>query len=290
MKKLIAGATLAALSTGAFAADYTDGNIHKNDYAWSQFNLMVAVDEHPGGDGHHDYLEMEFGGRSGIFALYGYVDVFNLTNNSNQDKFDGSSKMFMKFAPRVSLDALFETDLSYGPIQEVYFSTLFNWGGGQIQGLQEEVETTTGDKVDVELDGDINNSFWGLGADVNVPWLGTTSVNLYGLYDINANKWDGYQFSANWFKPFFFFENKSFLSFQGYVDYQWGIDKVAFGPGAVLKTDKGGAAFLGLYWHSDRYAVGYGLKAYKDVYGLKDGGIAGNTTGFGHYFAVTYKF
>ncbi|MCG6229405.1 outer membrane protein OmpK, partial [Vibrio furnissii] len=52
----------------------------------------------------------------------------------------------------------------------------------------------------------------------------------------------------------------------------------------------GGAMFNGLYWHSDRFAVGYGLKAYKDIYGLKDGGFAGKTTGVAHYFDITYKF
>ncbi len=264
MKKLLTGAALAALSTGAFAADYIDGNIHKNDYLWTQFNLMLAVDEHPGGNGHHDYLSMEFGGRSGIFDLFGYVDVFNLSNRSDQDS---AEKLFMKFAPRVSLDALLSQDFSMGPIQEVYLASQMSWGGGHI-----------GESV--------NNALVGLGSDVMVPWLGKTGVNVYALYDINAKQWDGYQLSVNWFKPLHFFANNSFVSFQGYVEYQWGIDDRF----KALKNDNGGNIFTGLYWHSDRYAVGYGLKGYKDVYGLRDGGLAGNTTGFGHYFALSYKF
>ncbi|TKB55395.1 nucleoside-specific channel-forming Tsx family protein [Ferrimonas aestuarii] len=282
MKKILAGAALAALSMNAFAADYSDGDIHKNDYAWSQFNLMWADNQLPQQNSDHsghDYMEMEFGGRSGVWSLYGYVDVFNLTNSDSQDIGDGGEKMFMKFAPRLSLDALTGIDMSYGPIKEVYFSTLFNWGGGNVD-------------VDGSGDGTVNNSFWGIGADVDVAWLGTVGMNVYGLYDINAKKWDGYQFSANWFKPFYFFENKSFLSFQGYVDYQWGIDEVSFGEGKAnqLKTDKGGAAFFGLYWHSNRYAIGYGLKGFKDVYGLQDGGVVGETTGWANYLSVTYKF
>lgn len=47
--------------------------------------------------------------------------------------------------------------------------------------------------------------------------------------------------------------------------------------------------FNGIYWHSDRFAVGYGLKAYKTVYGLEDSGFAGDTIGFGHYISVAYK-
>lgn len=213
----LAATAVAAISGNAFAADRTD--LHGSDYKWMQFNAMYSIGEKPdnpaSGD-QHNYLEMEFGGRSGIFDLYGYVDIFNLANEktSNGDKNPGSgtSKLFMKFAPRVSIDALTGKDLSFGPVQEVYFSTLFNWDG---------------------LNGDgVNSTFWGVGADVNVPWLGKTGMNLYGFYDMNAKEWNGYQFSANWFKPFYFFDDKSFLSFQGYIDYQFGADadKTAFVP------------------------------------------------------------
>ena len=71
-KSLLALGVVAAMSAPAMAADYSDGDIHKNDYKWLQFNLMGAINEKPG-NSTHDYLEMEFGGRSGIFDLYGYV-------------------------------------------------------------------------------------------------------------------------------------------------------------------------------------------------------------------------
>jgi len=278
----LAATAVAAISGNAFAADRSD--LHGSDYKWMQFNAMYSIGEKPdnpaSGD-QHDYLEMEFGGRSGVFDLYGYVDVFNLANqsSSNGDKNPGSgtSKLFMKFAPRVSIDALTGKDLSFGPVQEVYFSTLFNWDG-LIGG------DANGQNVGV------NSTFWGVGADVNVPWLGKTGMNLYGYYDMNAKEWNGYQFSANWFKPFYFFDNKSFLSFQGYIDYQFGADedKTAFVP----KTSNGGNIFFGLYWHSDRYALGYGLKGFKDVYLLEDGAgaLALESTGWSHYLSATYKF
>ena len=267
-KSLLALGVLAATSSTAFAADYTDGDIHKNDYKWAQFNLMYSVGEKPyGGDGNedHDYLEMEFGGRSGIFDLYGYVDVFNLTQDEDQKKANGTDteKMFMKFAPRVSLDAVTGNDLSFGPVQEVYVATLFNWGGN---------------------DG-VDNANIGLGSDVMVPWLGKVGLNLYAHYEIGDKEWNGFQISTNWFKPFYFFENGSFISYQGYIDYQFGMDK-----DIELDSGSGGAMFNGIYWHSDSYSVGYGLKAYKDVYGLEDGVYGLETTGFSHYFAVTYKF
>ncbi|TOM51690.1 hypothetical protein CGH79_05465, partial [Vibrio parahaemolyticus] len=111
-KSLLALSLLAATSAPVLAADYSDGDIHKNDYKWMQFNLMGAFDELPG-ESSHDYLEMEFGGRSGIFDLYGYVDVFNLASDKGSDKV-GDPKIFMKFAPRMSIDGLTGKDLSFG--------------------------------------------------------------------------------------------------------------------------------------------------------------------------------
>ena len=141
MKKTLLALSLMAATAPVLAADYTDGDTRKNDYKWMQANLMYAVNELPGGSD-HDYLELEFGGRSGILDYYGYVDVFNLTTDSDSDKFY-SPKMFMKFAPRISLDGLTGKDLSFGPVQEVYFATLYNWSG----------ESN-------DSDFSVNNSFW----------------------------------------------------------------------------------------------------------------------------------
>ncbi|WP_413283892.1 outer membrane protein OmpK [Vibrio sp. MA40-2] len=267
-KSLITLALLAATSAPSIAADYTDGDIHKNDYKWMQFNLMGAFDELPG-ESNHDYLEMEFGGRSGIFDLYGYVDIFNLTTSSDSDK-AGAAKSFMKLAPRVSLDGLLEKDLSFGPVQELYVATLFEWSG--------DAESTFG----------VNNSKVGIGSDVMVPWLGKIGLNLYGYYNNNAKDWNGFQISTNWFKPFHFFENGSFISYQGYIDYQFAMDD-ADGNKFGSTASNGGAMFNGIYWHSDRYAIGYGLKLYKDIYGIKDTSSF-KSTGAGHYISATYKF
>lgn len=261
-KSVIAASLLTLASAPAFSADYTDGDTNKNNYKWMQANLMYAVDELPG-ESSHDYLELEFGGRAGILDYYGYVDVFNLANSDSSDK-AGAEKMFAKLAPRISLDGLFSTDLSMGPIQEVYFASVYNVSGNS----------------------GVNNLFVGLGSDVMVPWLGKIGLNLYAYYDLNSKKIDGGQISTNWFKPFYFFENGSFISYQGYIDYQFGVDDSP----KELKSTHGGAMFNGIYWHSDRFALGYGLKAYNNVYALEDGGGAGKTTGVSHYFDATYKF
>ena len=269
-KSLLTLGLLAATSAPVMAADYSDGDIHKNDYKFLQFNLMGAFNELPrSSDTGHDYLEMEFGGRSGIFDLYGYVDVFNLTSNPGSDK-DGADKIFMKFAPRMSLDAITGKDLSFGPVQELYLSTLFEWDGNN---------------------GGVNTQKVGLGSDVMVPWFGKMGLNLYGTYDSNQKDWNGFQISTNWFKPFYFFENGSFISYQGYIDYQFGMKD------EYSQVSNGGAMFNGIYWHSDRFAVGYGLKLYHDVYGFEDGtglpwdsSTKSESSGVGHYVAVTYKF
>ena len=273
LRKAAAAAALTTCTMGAYAADYTDGDTHKNDYKWMQANLMYAFDELPG-ESSHDYLELEFGGRAGALDYYGYFDVFNLTNSDDSDK-AGKSKTFMKFAPRLSLDAISGKDLSFGSVQEVYFATLFNWGGGYDQDSS---------------DNPVNNSFWGIGSDVMVPWLGKVGLNFYALYNLNAKKWDGYQVSTNWFKPFHTFSDGSFLSYQGYIDYQWGVEKVYIPEAGQLTSSNGGAWYNGLYWHSKQYSLGYGLKLYKDVYALTDGGVAGKTSGVAHYIAATYKF
>jgi nucleoside-specific channel-forming protein len=262
----LAATTLAAISCNAFAADYSD-DIHKNDYQWSQFNLMYAEGEKPSmpDTSGHDYLEMEFGGRSGVVDLYGYVDVFNLTDSDKSGKANSDTKMFMKLAPRFSLDGMTGQDLSFGPVQELYVATLFNIDGNN---------------------GGTNNANIGLGSDVMVPWFGKMGMNLYAQYDINAKDWNGYQFSMNWFKPFVNFDNGSFIAYQGYVDYQFAAES------DENHVSSGGAMYNGIYWHSDRYSVGYGLKLYNDIYTLKDdvafGGL--ETSGVSHYFAASYKF
>ncbi|USE36139.1 outer membrane protein OmpK [Endozoicomonas sp. SCSIO W0465] len=168
--RLISAATLVFLLVPpALATDYNDGEPPSNDFKWMNLNLMYAYKELPRPentphDG-HDYLELEFGGRSGILDLYGYVDVFNLTDRENSDK-KGQPKMFMKFAPRFSLKGLFSS-LPWGPVTDIYLATLFNWGGG---GAKEN---------DVGIPSkDTNNSFWGVGSDIQVPWFGKMGLNL----------------------------------------------------------------------------------------------------------------
>ncbi|RJX71762.1 hypothetical protein DZ860_10395 [Vibrio sinensis] len=277
-KSILALGVMAAASAPVMAADYSDG-VNKNDYQFLQFNLMHTINEKPGNTD-HTYLEMEFGGRSGIFDLYGYVDVFNLTDDDNSDK-SGSDRLFAKFAPRMSLDAATGYDLSFGPVQELYIANYTVIDGGA-KYRYETTEVVDGKNVVAEKDPGFQ-SMIGLGSDVMVPWFGKMQFNLYANYDVKQKDWNGYQLSTNWFKPFYFFENGSFITYQGYIDYQFGMKE------EYSSSSNGGAMFNGIYWHNDQFAVGYGLKLYHDVYGIKDSD-AFESSGVGHYFAVTYKF
>lgn len=270
IKKLIITLLASCSGTVALASDYHDGNIHKNDYRWLQLNLMQSVDAKiPYDIKNTTYLEIEFGARSGIFDIYGYVDIFDIFDRSHDDR-HGGDNFFAKISPRLSLDRLFKTDLSFGPIQELYISNVNSIG-----------------------DSDLLMHYFGFGADVDVPWFGTTGVNLYARYvrenygATNEGKWDGYQFSVNWFTPFYKFHNNSSLSYQGYMDYQFGANK-ATGDG--LHSNNSIEWFNGLYWHSDQFALGYGLKYFRNMALIQHNSNAGKTSGIGHYFSLTYKF
>lgn len=255
------------LSSNAIAADYSlDRN--KNDYRWFKFNYMYAINELPG-ESDHDYIEMEFGGRSGIFDVYGYVDMFNPSDNKNSDKYD-QEKLYMKVAPRMSIDGLLQKDLSYGRIKEVYVAGVMSTGGAG--------HVANGNTV--------NSGLIGLSADIDVPFMGIMGWSLYGQYDINSKEWNGYQLSTGWFTPLYTFENKSFVAYQGYADFNFGMKD---SPSRDLSST-GADMFNGIYWHNGKVSVGYGLKLFKDVYGLKNGGFAGKTTGAAHYFSVGYAW
>lgn len=272
-KKLGVAALLLLVATGAMGEDYSEDR-HKNDYKWFQFNIMGSKNNRiPFGNQDDTYLEMEFGGRSGIIDLYGYWDLFDLTDSGGSDRHDGDN-FFLKFGPRFSIDGMTRKDLAIGPVKEWYIATLIEAG-----------------------DSALWTNFIGIGTDVQVPWFGKIGVNAYARHiqeDYGSSRegdWDGFRVSTNWFKPFYFLDNGSFVAYQGYVDFDFGMDD-DFAEG---RSSHSLQWFNGIYWHSDRYAVGYGLKVYDNFTGVEDGSDFGgynnqDTSGFGHYVAVTYKF
>ncbi len=240
------------------------------DSKWFQFNLMRSEEAKiPYGAQDDNYLEMEFGGRSGALDLYGYVDIFDIFDQKKDDRHDGDN-MFIKLNPRLSLNTLFDKDLSFGPVQEIYVAALANIG-----------------------DRSLFESYYGLGSDVSVPWFGKMGLNLYARHvrenygAKNEGKFDGYMASTNWFKPIFEFQNSTFVSYQGYLDYKFAANEIS-DDGTHSSSSM--EWFHGFYFHTKSYAAGYGLKYFYNMALVKDGSAGGETSGFGHYFALTYKF
>jgi len=128
-----------------------------------------------------------------------------------------------------------------------------------------------------------------------VPFLGLIGFNLMARYVFenygapNQNTWDGYKLSTNWFTPFYTFENGSFISYQGYLDWTFGMDQYDYSRSSYSLE-----WFNGIYWHSRHFSAGYGLKYFANMTGMKNGvtvnGVYQNTTGWGNYFSVSYVF
>jgi nucleoside-specific channel-forming protein len=248
---------------------------------WANLHLYKGVNQRGGPYSFDDtYVELEFGGRYKWLDLYGYVDFIDALNSSSSDK-HGQNNFFVDIEPRISIDYLLNKDLSYGALKELFFAFDIYYA-----------DEPTGNGLKV---------IWmGLGSDVEVPWFGKTGVNFYTRFieenygASNENSFDGYVAHVNWFKPIYNFSKNRFISFQGYLDYEFGSDLDNNSFERNYRTSDSLQSYLGLWLHDKKWALGYGLKAYKDMTQWKDGEVLNNketdTTGFAHYFNVAYKF
>ena len=283
MKKFILKATTLVLLLGAniFAKDI--GSISNSN--WETLHLYHGENQRGGPFAFNDtYAEFEFGGRYEWLDLYGYIDFLDVLNSEASDKHKDNN-YFVDIEPRISIDYLLNKDLSYGALKELFFAF-------DIYYSDPSPGTQKGLKV-----------LWmGLGSDIDIPWLGKSGVDFYTRYieenygASNENSFDGYVAHINWFKQLYKFSDSRFLSFQGYMDYEFGsnLDKTQFEKD--YRTSDSLQAYLGLWLHDKKWVAGYGLKAYKDMTQWKDGEVPFNdckktdTTGFGHYFNLGYKF
>ena len=248
---------------------------------WANVILMKGVNQRGGPFKFDDtYLEVEFGGRYEWLDLYGYVDFIDILNSKSSDK-HGSNNYFVDIEPRISLDYLFNKDFSYKALKELYLAFDYYYAD--------------------EPNGKGLNVLWmGIGSDIDIPWLGASGVNFYTRYidenygASNEHTFDGYVAHINWFKPLYFFTDSRFISFQGYLDYEFGSDLDENSFERQYRTSDSLQSYLGLYLHNKSWLIGYGLKAYKNMTQWKDNEILNDkktdTTGFGHYFSIAYKF
>src|SRR5574344_1120098 len=248
---------------------------------WANVILMNGVNQRGGPFKFDDtYLEVEFGGRYEWLDLYGYVDFIDILNSKSSDK-HGSNNYFVDIEPRIFLDYLFNKDFSYKALKELYLAFDYYYAD--------------------EPNGKGLNVLWmGIGSDIDIPWLGTSGVNFYTRYidenygASNEHTFDGYVAHINWFKPLYFFTDSRFISFQGYLDYEFGSDLDENSFERQYRTSDSLQSYLGLYLHNKSWLIGYGLKAYKNMTQWKDNEILNDkktdSTGFGHYFSIAYKF
>ena len=227
---------------------------------WANVILMKGVNQRGGPFKFDDtYLEVEFGGRYEWLDLYGYVDFIDILNSKSSDK-HGSNNYFVDIEPRISLDYLFNKDFSYKALKELYLAFDYYYAD--------------------EPNGKGLNVLWmGIGSDIDIPWLGTSGVNFYTRYidenygASNEHTFDGYVAHINWFKPLYFFTDSRFISFQGYLDYEFGSDLDENSFERQYRTSDSLQSYLGLYLHNKSWLIGYGLKAYKNMTQWKDNEI-----------------
>ena len=250
---------------------------------WANLHLYKGVNQRGGPFAFDDtYVELEFGGRYEWLDLYGYVDFIDALNSKSSDKHKDNN-FFVDIEPRISIDYLLDKDLSYGALQELYFAFDIYYA-----------DPTPGDDKGLKI------VWMGLGSDIEIPWLGKSGVNFYTRFveenygASNEHSFDGYVAHINWFKPIYNFTDSRFLSFQGYIDYEFGsdLDNTAFEKD--YRTSDSFQSYIGFWVHDKKWALGYGLKAYKNMTQWKDGEILNNrqtdTTGVAHYFNAAYKF
>ena len=275
MKKLLLGLALLATGLVANAEDYSE-DIRKNDGKFFNINLMQAYGL---ADSNNTYLELEFGGRSGVFDLYGYVDFHNITGDTTNTTYNGDN-FFAELKPRLSIDGMTGKDLSIGPIKEWYIAGYLKAGDNSIDG------NSVGR-------GGLFHTGIGIGSDLELPWFGKTGLNLLAIhkssdYDSNADgEWDGYSLQWNFFKPVYNFANGSFVAYQGYITYDFGMDKVNEDAGRSTHSFQW---YNGLYYHYKSVAVGYGLKVLDNMANFDDDVDGNESTGVEHYLDITYKF
>jgi nucleoside-specific channel-forming protein len=278
MKKTLLGLLLASTALTANAEDYSQ-DIRKNDYKFFNIKLMHGEDQkNPYGNQDNSYLELEFGGRSGVLDLYGYVDIHNIFGSTSDDSYNGDN-FFTELKPRLSIDGMTGRDLSIGPIKEWYIATYLKAGDG------------------VAPTGGLFHTGLGLGTDIELPWFGKTGLNLLAIHK-NEDKgssadgeWDGYSLQWSFFKPFYNFSNGSYVAYQGYITYDFGMDKVNEDEG---RSNHSFQWYNGIYYHYKSVAIGYGLKVLDNMANFDDGrysfGEENESTGVEHYFDITYKF
>lgn len=162
-----------------------------------------------GPDEKDTFLELQGTTRYKLLDLYWFVDRSNIFNDSNLSDKKNVDKNYIygEFNPRISLDGLFNKDLSIGIANEWFLAYNFDYDSAKGNGIKRH--------------------YVGLGNYLSIPKFDYFKTNIYARYITEnygrtENQWDGYMFNASYGAPIYKFENGMKFAFSGWLDYIFG--------------------------------------------------------------------
>ena len=238
MKKILLTCFLMNVAVSAGAADYTGGNLRKNDNLWNVINLYYMMRAPNAFGPAYDiaYLELEGGARSGVLDLYYLFDVNEILGVGKN--YSEAGNFFTKIRPRLSLDGITGKDLSIGPVKEWYLATRYKgFNGGEYYSA-------------------------GVGTDLQVPGVDFLQFNFWPKYVRFSGeqklRYAGLEVSLNWYTLLRRFSGDILLSYQGWLDY--GFSNPYSLRGGDHATGDEFQMFNGFFLTRGHYAVSFDVK------------------------------
>lgn len=167
-------------------------------------------------------LEVQGTTRYNLLDLYWFVDRSNIFKNSKLSDKNGidANYTYGEISPRISLDGLTGTNLSFGPISEWFIATQFDFDN--VHGKNQWTGQNEG----------LRKYYVGIGNYISIPEMKYMKfdyfkTNLYARYveknyGRNEDQWDGYLFNIAYGGTIYKFENGMKFGFSGWLDYDFG--------------------------------------------------------------------
>lgn len=289
MKKLaLAGAWLALCCTLPTSAAQTDkSDEYLSDWWHQSVNVVGSYHTRFGPQRNNDiYLEYEAMTRTEWLDFYGYLDApkfFGAGNTPDRGIWDKGSPLFMEIEPRLSLNKLTGTDLSFGPFKEWFFANNYIYDQGHTKASRQ------------------STWYMGLGTDFDTGTSLALSANIYAKYQwnnygaANENSWDGYRVKIKYFYPITTLWGGG-LSYIGFTNFDFDSDlrektggvrssnSIASSHILALAYDHWHYSLVGRYFHNGgQWSDGTELGSGNDAFEVK-------STGWGYYLVVGYNF
>ncbi|WP_261841886.1 outer membrane protein OmpK [Aliamphritea ceti] len=179
MKKI---STTAVVLAGALVSSSVSA-----EQIWSDFNIAyLDGSDHELGDGNRQVITFEHA------SGHDWGDTFFFMDRSMSD--NGTNETYFELQPRLSLSYLTGSDLSFGPVKDVYLAS--QWESKS------------------DSNGGFDNYMAGVGVSLDVPGFQFFKANLYQVS--NDTKKSDMQLTLGWGAPFEI-GNAEFL-YDGFID------------------------------------------------------------------------